>query len=284
LHERRRTGFTLYSSIIIDPRIIMKIVLLGTNGYGPSNDGHTACFMLPELGIVLDAGSGLFRIADYLQTPRLDIYLSHAHMDHIIGLTFLWGALLNKVAQETDTDKLADFASLEKKTNEMAKNICIYATESVFKGVEERLGLWSDMNWKTLAEKQPLPENGTLSHFPLEHGVPCFGFRLDWPGHSLAYVTDTIAGRDAPYLEHLRGVDLLLHDSYLPDMWSDFARTTSHSHTSAAAQVAAHAGVKRLLLIHHNTIGLRVDGTELARAQMIFANTQVGLDGMEIEF
>jgi ribonuclease Z len=260
----------------------MKLVLLGTNGYGPSHDGHTACFMIPELGIVLDAGSGLFKVADYLQTPTLDIYLSHAHMDHILGLTCLWGALMNKLVRDTSPEQLADFKSLEARTNEMEKHVSIYATRSVLDGVEQRLGAWDEM--KTLPEKQPLPENGVLTHFPLEHGVPCFGLRLDWEGHSMAYVTDTIAGADAPYIDHLRGVDLLLHDAYVPDMWSDFARLTGHSHTSGAAQVAAQAGVKRLVLIHHNTLGLRTDASELAGAQAIFANTAIGLDGMEIEF
>jgi ribonuclease BN (tRNA processing enzyme) len=262
----------------------MKLVLLGTNGFGPSDDGHTASFMLPEFGIVLDAGSGLYRVADYLKTPSLDIYLSHAHLDHIIGLTYLWGALLKKQVQETASDQLADFQSLANRVDEMNKHVRIFATESVLQGVEERLGRWSDANWVILPERQPLPENGVLTHFPLDHGVPCFGFRLDWPGHSLAYVTDTIAGADAPYIEHLRGVDLVLHDAYLPDMWSDFARLTRHSHTSAAAYVAARAGVGRLLLIHHNTAGMRVAGAELERARQIFANTDVGLDNMEIEF
>ncbi len=67
----------------------MLLNLLGTTGYHPNERRQTACFMLPELGIVLDAGTGMFRVHDHLQTDTLDIFLSHAHLDHILGLTFL---------------------------------------------------------------------------------------------------------------------------------------------------------------------------------------------------
>ena len=42
----------------------MKILLLGTAGYHPSETRHTACVMLPEAGIVLDAGTGFFRVRE----------------------------------------------------------------------------------------------------------------------------------------------------------------------------------------------------------------------------
>ena len=67
----------------------MKLILLGTGGYFPTSRRHTACLMLPEMGVVLDAGSGMCQIGKHLQTEQLDIFLSHAHLDHISGLTYL---------------------------------------------------------------------------------------------------------------------------------------------------------------------------------------------------
>ena len=60
----------------------MKLVVLGSYGYRPNELGHTACYAIPELGLVLDAVTGMFRMADYLQTTQLDVYLSHSHPDH----------------------------------------------------------------------------------------------------------------------------------------------------------------------------------------------------------
>ena len=50
----------------------MKLILLGTTGYHPNNRRHTACLMLPEVGVVLDAGTAMFRVRDYLTTKHLD--------------------------------------------------------------------------------------------------------------------------------------------------------------------------------------------------------------------
>lgn len=65
----------------------MKLVLLGTTGYHPNRRRHTACMFLPEVGVVLDAGTGMFRVRDHLATSHLDIFLTHAHLDHVVGLT-----------------------------------------------------------------------------------------------------------------------------------------------------------------------------------------------------
>ena len=74
----------------------MKLLLLGTGGYHPSELRHTACLMLPTEGIILDAGTAMFRVRDHIQTDSLEILLSHAHLDHIVGLTFLFDVLHQK--------------------------------------------------------------------------------------------------------------------------------------------------------------------------------------------
>src|SRR3954462_1671289 len=67
----------------------MKLVLLGTGGYFPTSRRQTACLIIPEVGVVLDAGTGISRISEYLQTRHLDIFLTHAHLDNVAGLTYL---------------------------------------------------------------------------------------------------------------------------------------------------------------------------------------------------
>ena len=62
----------------------MQLHLLGTTGYHPNDQRHTACMMLPEIGVVLDAGTAMFRVRDRLCTKTLDIFLTHAHLDHIV--------------------------------------------------------------------------------------------------------------------------------------------------------------------------------------------------------
>ncbi|MCB9453707.1 MAG: hypothetical protein H6672_19940 [Anaerolineaceae bacterium] len=137
------------------------------------------------------------------------------------------------------------------------------------------------MNWEPLGTNHVLPGHGKLSYFALNHTVECYGFRFDWEERSLAYIMDTVADRDADYVQHIKGVDVLIHDCYLPDSWQEFARVTGHSHLSGVAQIAAKAEAGRLVLTHHNTAGLELD-MESARA--IFPQTIKAYDGLEISF
>jgi len=246
----------------------MKVVLLGTAGYHPSDTRHTACFLLPEVGIALDAGSGMFRLPSYLQGDELDIFLSHVHLDHCVGLTYLLSIAaqhpLKRVTVHGEPAKLT--ALREKLLSEF-----IFPTPL-------------DCTYEAINGPVPLAGGGTLTSFPLEHPGGSLGFRLDWPGKSLAYVTDTIARPGAPYIEHIRGVDLLLHECNFPDSHRQWADHTGHSHTSAVSQVAREAKVKRLALIHVvPTVGV-ADPVDVKVAQAIFPNTVLGQDLMELEF
>ena len=130
----------------------------------------------------------------------------------------------------------------------------------------------------------PLPAGGRATHFPLAHRGGSIGYRLDWPGHAMAYVTDTVADAAAPYVDHLRGVDLLVHECYFADEHADWARKVQHSHTTPVAEVARKAGVKRLVLVHLDPLSTADDPVGLGVARAVFPDTILGEDRMELEF
>ena len=246
----------------------MKLLLLGTSGYHPSDRRHTACLMLPECGIVLDAGTGFFRVRQHLATESLDILLSHTHLDHVVGLTFLLSTKfqkrLNRITIHGTAEKLAACRSHLLDINLFPAPL--------------------PCEWQPLSDR-PLSIGGArITHFPLVHPGGCTGYRLDWPDRSMAYVTDTTAVPNAPYLEHIKGVDLLAHESNFRDGQEEWALKTGHSSTSAVVELAKAADVGRLVLIHLDPLDDPDDPVDIALARRVFERTEIGYDGMEIEF
>jgi ribonuclease Z len=246
----------------------MKIILLGTAGYHPNDRRHTAAVLLPECGVLLDAGTGMYRAARFLRTRQLDIFLTHAHVDHVIGLTYLFDLL-----REHPLDRVR-----------------VHALPEHLAAIDEHLFALPLFPKKPPYESCPLeaavtlPGNGRLTWFPLAHQGGSIGLRLDWPGRSMAYVTDTTAAPDADYIERIAGVDLLLHECYYGDEHARWARETGHSSTSLVADVARRAGVRRLVVLHINPARLEDDPLGLLAARAIFPNTQIAEDLMELEF
>jgi len=251
----------------------MKLILLGTGGYYPTAQRQTACLLLPEIGVVLDAGSGIGRLREYLQTPGLDIFLTHAHLDHVIGLTYMLTAVPPEVLQQTTVHGTA--AKLQA-VREHLFDPAIFPIEPKFR------------QFKQLDDAPQLSiggaGGGTLTHFPLVHPSGSVGFRLDWPGRSMAYVTDTTAAVGADYIEAIRGVDLLVHECYFADNALDLPAVTGHSWLLPVAEVAADAKVGRLVLVHIGPHYASTDAFDLAAARRVFENVEIGADRMVLEF
>ena len=78
----------------------MKVTLWGTRGSlaapGPETTrygGNTSCVAVEAADgtlLVLDAGTGIRRLGDAVvdRIPRVDLLLTHLHMDHVQGLGF----------------------------------------------------------------------------------------------------------------------------------------------------------------------------------------------------
>jgi ribonuclease BN (tRNA processing enzyme) len=246
----------------------MQLNLLGTTGYHPNNLRDTACMMLPECGVILDAGTGMFRARDLLQTDTLDIFLTHTHLDHIVGLTFLLDVLFEKEMKRVDVHGEAE------KLN--AVNTHLYS-EFIFP-------VRPTFSWRPLDGCVTLRDGGCLSWFPLKHPGGSIGYRIDWPDRSMAYVTDTTADAAAPYVDKIRGVDVLLHECHFPDGWEELAEKTGHSCLTPAAQVAKAAEVGRLILVHINPMFSEIDPYGVQTARNVFPATEIGTDGMLVEF
>jgi ribonuclease BN (tRNA processing enzyme) len=243
----------------------MRVCMLGTAGYHPNERRHTSCYMLPSAGFVLDAGTGFFRVRELLQTPRLHIFLSHVHLDHVVGLTFLLDVLWQKPVEKVVVHGLAEHLDIVR--GQLFGSL-LFPVE--FRYQTSTVSPMFEVEGVRVQTRQ------------LDHGTPCVGYRFDWPDCSLAYITDTRCSLD--YADFVHGVDLLIHECNFPDEHRELAQHTGHSVTSDVLRLAQTAEVRRLCLTHVNPLLDGDDPVGLLGLSNAGTRTVVAADGMEIDF
>lgn len=244
------------------------VTFWGTRGSIPTPGVHTAryggntsCVAVSgarDQLVILDAGSGirllgreLMRVASI--PMNLDILLSHTHWDHIQGLPFfqplntrgnsvrIYGAAQAGVPLEEILDRQMDPVVFPVPLKALAADLQV--TE-VTGGTFEIDGF--------LVEAFRLRHPGTTLGYKL---VPVKG------GRTMAYLTDNELGSGGSYdvpddwrsqlVRFLRGVDTLIHDGMYSEAMIESRAGWGHSTPEQAVALAWEAGVRRLVLFHH---------------------------------
>lgn len=243
-------------------------LLLGSGGWIPTRRRETCCAYLRhgDRVLIIDAGTGVQRLVEDLDllsgVERIDLVLTHFHLDHVAGLSYLpalelrptiWGPgeALYGASTEALLDRLLDPPLFAARLHEIAS-----AVHELPVGRTEVGGF----ELATRAQRR--------------HTHPTLAIRV---GDALTYCTDTAA--DPENVAFAGGSTLLLHEA-----WHADASTDDETHTAAgeAGRIAREAGVARLVLIHVNP--LVSDDEALVRpARAEFGETSVGedLDALE---
>jgi len=210
----------------------MQVTFLGTNGWFDTPTGNTVSVLVQtsEYDIIFDAGSGIAKADRYIsQEKPVYLFLSHFHIDHIVGLHTLvkfrlkqglkifcmpgGSALLHTFVNEPFTIPLAQLP---------------YPAHPI--ELEEGI------------HKLPF----TVECRPLVHPAPCYGYRVEIDGKVITYCTDTGVCDNAITLA--RNADLLITECGL----KPGARSPDWPHLNPqdAIGIAQKAGAKRLALVH----------------------------------
>jgi ribonuclease BN (tRNA processing enzyme) len=170
-----------------------------------------------EHALILDAGSGLRRALEYLDgVTRIDIALTHFHLDHVSGLALL---SILPVAPTLWTP-----------------GAWLYGRAGA-----EILDPYLPSKW-TIRELGPAQRLGPFdltARAQPRHWHPTAGLRV---GDRLALITDT--AYDPGSAPFARGVDHLLHEAY------STVGDEGDAGAADAAQVARDAVAARLTLVH----------------------------------
>ena len=95
----------------------------------------------------------------------------------------------------------------------------------------------------------------TLRTAPLNHPNGATGYRVEYGGKSICYITDTehTPGKpDRHILDLIAGADIVIYDSTYTD--EEFPRYVSWGHSTwqEGVRLADAAGAKRLVIFHHD--------------------------------
>ena len=259
--------------------IAPRLVPLGANGFFPTFGRQTMSFLvLAESGaLLLDAGTGVARLAEApirgLLAPyeRLDVVLTHYHLDHVVGLSYLTALWRGKpVRIFAPTRPLVDGSPEEGLGRLIAPPLFPVTLDSFPLPVEVI----------PYAGEEPIEAGGlTLRFRRQDHPGGSAGVRV---GDLVAYATDTTADEATATLA--TGVDLLLHECWATDAEAaaDPTLLRGHSSVGGVAEVARAAGVGRLLTVHHHPLKSDADLAAMAAeiAEQSGVDTAVPAEGM----
>ncbi|MGQ9366326.1 MBL fold metallo-hydrolase [Azospirillum sp. ST 5-10] len=246
--------------------------------------GNTACLEVRCGGalLVFDAGTGLRALGLALERAGpadLDLFLSHSHFDHICGLPFfapafnpasrlrVWSGHLPP--EHTTRSVVCDIMSAPY----YPVPVDIFRADCTFHEFE------------CGAVLEPVPDVRVRTA-PLNHPNGAVGYRIEFAGRSLCFVTDTehlAGGRDPAVLELVRGADVMIYDSTYTDQEYPRHVGWGHSTWQECLRVADAAGVGRAVIFHHDPTrdDAALDAIAAA-AQALRPGTLVAAEGMEL--
>ena len=303
------------------PPVSLTLRFLGTSASRPTVErGVTAIAVVREGETFLfDCGEGTQRqMMRYGVAFSLrDIFFSHMHVDHILGVVGLvrtmalqgreeslrmWGPLgssrMLRRAETLGADRLdfpVEYRELQPGDTVSRKGyeIVAFAADHMrtpalgYALVESlRLGRFNPER----AREMGVPEGPLWGRLHRGQRVTLDdGREIDpsdlvgptRPGRKLVITGDTRPCE--PTVEAAAGADLLVHEATFADEEAARAVETGHSTAREAAQVASRAGVSQLVLTHVSARYSR-DVSDLEReAREVFPATQIARDGAEYE-
>jgi phosphoribosyl 1,2-cyclic phosphodiesterase len=243
--------------------------------------GNTLCVELrcgPHL-LILDAGSGLRELGGALAasgTPvDADILLSHTHLDHICGLPFFAPMFDPRSRLRFWGGHLAPPRGIAEALRRAWQAPLMPDLDKAFR---------ADITFHDFAAGDVLALHpglrvGTVG---LNHPGNAIGYRVEWAGSSVCYITDTehpAHGLDQNLLRFVTGTDIMIYDASFTVEEYKTRVGWGHSTWPAAADLADGAAVGQLVLFHHDPD--HDDATMDTIAQAIAARRPGSLVAME---
>ncbi len=222
--------------------------------------GNTSCLTLEFARgpfFIFDAGSGIKALSDHLLATgrsRVEgrIFISHPHWDHINALPFFVPLYLTG----------CEFEILGLNQGGMPVREMISAQmDGIYFPITIR-EFGARVYFRDLQEGQYEIDGISVRTMLLSHPGACLGYRIDYGGRSLCYVTDNELylpeapqhneRYEATLADFVRGTDALITDTTYTDEEYLGKVDWGHSSVGRVVELAHRAEVQTLYLFHHD--------------------------------
>ena len=208
--------------------------------------------------LIFDAGSGIKGLSDHLLSlgrRRLEakIFISHPHWDHINALPFfvplyIPGNEFEILGASHGQISMREMISAQMDGIYFPIRIKQFGSRVYFRNLDE--------------ETFELGDGIVVRTKLLNHPGKCLGYRIDYRGRSICYVTDNELELETNefynpfYVKNLtafiKDADMVITDATYSDAEYPSKIGWGHSCVSKVTELAHNAGVKTLCLFHHD--------------------------------
>ena len=214
--------------------------------------GNTACLevIAGQRRLIFDAGTGIRQLGQELarRAPLdINIYFTHTHLDHLSGLSFFAPLFDKRNSVHVWAGHLEAPHRLKQVVSSLMQAPIYPVTLDIF---QAKVGFEEFEAGETLT-----CGNVAMRTAPLNHPNGATGYRIEYAGKSICYITDTEhreGERDQTIVDLCRGADVMIYDSSYTDEEYPRYRGWGHSTWQEGVRIADAAGVGTLAIFHHD--------------------------------